>query len=350
MAAESRPHRKDPTAELRERVAEKAAENRRLLQENQRLQGELRRANAQAAIADRLHSAKMEGRGRVSESARAAGLAEGFSWNTSPASLGSPTAAQSDCTGTALAPAELYGSLGDLQRHIADAEAAGKQAAEEVEALRHRLCLDDELDAMRNEVDKMRKLVDEQAPMADDELVRLSSVLPQDAQDDEKDDSLIVPREALKSDSSFEMLSTLGEMERADAKKVLQSRLVSLSRELRSLQASANGRYDPSGAIQADRRRQRRLQQADTLATGMHQELRRHASSGMTSPRSFISGTSDAVSNISPVTQRSMLSGPSGTPSIVSSAGKAFDAVRVQRLDRGIQQFSRRFALRAGTR
>merc|ERR1712146_97774 len=103
----------------------------------------------------------------------------------------------------------------------------------------------------------------------------------------------------------------------------------------------------------ADRRRQRRLQQADRFAAGLHQELQRHGGSGVTSPRSLAGSSTreafGAVSNISPLTQRSSL--PSGpvTPSAASSVGKA-SAARIKQLDKGIRQLSQRFAMRASLR
>merc|ERR1712098_213486 len=94
----------------------------------------------------------------------------------------------------------------------------------------------------------------------------------------------------LRSDHgrSFEMLSTAGEVARAEMKQALKLRVATLTRELRSLQAAdhLNAPATAASAV-ADRRRQRRLQQADTLAAGLHRELRRHAGSGVTSPQSL---------------------------------------------------------------
>lgn len=364
MTATSRPRRQDPAADLRERIAEKVAGNRRLALENQRLQAELRRANAQEVIADSLHHARVDGHGRTRE----AGLSAGFCWNTSPAIMDSPSSASKAHVSTIvtnpngklhlsygkhskldLGYCEAAGpsALGALRQQVTKAQAEAGKLAEEAEALRARVYPDSDLEALKHKVVNLQSLIGrhEKASLTDDELSRLSDTLPHgsaDMQHDRKDDDSCT--KVLKKETSFEMLSTPEEMEQAEIKKALHDRLAALNREIRSLQGSASGCSTP-----ADRHRQRRLQQAHALAAGMHQELRRSAGSGAMSPRS----TSDAASNISPVTQRSseapsMIS--SVAPSMASSAGKAFGALRVQRLDRSIQQLSRRFALRAAAR
>jgi len=336
--------RMEAAAELRARIAQKAAKNRQLRQENQKLQSELRRANSEAVIVERLHHAHIAGHGRTSAPSRA-GTAEGFSWNTSPASFGSNTP-----------EATMANQEDSLHLRLAEAEAAAERAADDVEALKACLCSDKELDSLKSEAIKIQVLVERQckASPADLEVTDLSRLrLPEEADEDatEGDTSVI------RSDCSFEMLSTVGEVARAETKKALEVRIAALSRELRSLEAASHLHAPAAATTVADRRRQRRLQQADTLAAGLHGELRRHAGSGVTSPQSRAGSSVREVfggaSNISPHSLRSSLpSGPSGTvtPSYVSSAGKASTASRISRLDKGIKEFSKRFTMRATLR
>jgi hypothetical protein len=311
----------DHLEDLRKQIKQTAANNRRLTLENQRLQAELRRANAHDAIADQLHQAHVAAH-RPRE--------------TSPPQ----PSADEGCSAVA-----------DLQRSLAEAEAASRKAAMEVEDLRLLLCSDEDMGMLRSEVGRMREITErpDQAPMADELLLRPhSETIETVDQSDQKANVHSAVRENLKSDSSFEMLATIAEADISEEKKALQMRLAELSRELRTLLADQRS----SAALSMDKRRSRRLQQADAIAAGLHHELRRRGNSGASSPRSLRSdlslrGPSDIAAGNSPLTQRSSLpSSLQGTPSVLSSTSKASTA-RAQKLDRGIQQLSRRFAMRA---
>jgi|Transcript_81054 hypothetical protein len=297
---------------LREEIARKAAENRRRLKENQKLQTELRRVNTECAIADHLHQTRIAGR---------------------PSSDSCPVQS-------------------DLPSSIAEAEEKSRRAVAEVENLKQRLFEETDREALEAEVCNMRTLVEE---MGDSLLKCLATEFVTESQlcvppspTRGNDDSLNCS--GFSRSDSFEMLETIEEVEKSTEKKHLQNRITTLSRELNGLLHATIASQSSSTAVE-DRRRKRQLQQADALAASLHEELRRQGGlSGASTPGSMISERfrrdrvpSEAFAGFSPVTVPSTL--PSGPPS-ASSQGKA-SVIRARRQNEAIRKLSQRFALRA---
>lgn len=308
---------KDIADALREEIARKSAENRRRLQENQRLQTELRRVNTEGAIADRLHHAHIAGR---------------------PSS--------DSCT-----------PHSDLQRGIAEAEERSRQATKDAENLMQRLFAEADREALEAEVCKMRALVEGTGAAF---LHSLSAEFATESRSRESlspgfdnDDSLNCS--GFSRNDSFEMLGTIEEVEKSTEKKQLQRRITTLNRELNGLQNIAIGSQSSCTGAE-DKRRKRKLQQVDAIAASLHEELRRQGSSGLSgtsTPGSMISDRwrrermpSETISGVSPITLPSNL--PSGPPS-VGSQGKA-SVIRARKHNEAIRQLSQRFALRAAVR
>eukprot|EP00927_Polykrikos_kofoidii_P059929 TRINITY_DN55018_c0_g1_i1.p1 TRINITY_DN55018_c0_g1~~TRINITY_DN55018_c0_g1_i1.p1 ORF type:complete len:374 (-),score=74.20 TRINITY_DN55018_c0_g1_i1:31-1110(-) len=343
----------------RQRMAELEATTRRMRLENRCLQAELFLARSHEAVAARLlQGQELAGDDRAHE-------------DTSPASL-SRTGA----------------NRGEYQKEMQKVLA----------------CLrpNDELQALREQVNKMRQLFDHGFPIAPHHLERCEreavasdadrtstevdrseaghgvesrsvSDMTNSKPTAEGSDNFDLP--ALLSESSFEMLATLGEVDLAEQKKELQGFARRCKEDLAELDIAISRAPAPhqaasvcsdvggvivggmgadterpadAGAATAVRRHRRRVEQMGAIAARLHEEyMRRRPVSGTTTPMSV--AASEPVMNVKvshrpfenpvDVSARSQFS---PAPSEMSLARSATSEVRM----RNIRGLSRRFLVR----
>lgn len=321
LAYASGPPAHSSLVELKRQLAAAGAETRRLRAENRTLHDELKAARAEDAEAARLSRT----RGAGAAAASRAGV------------VADPSA----------------GSVESTEVHVVlETEAESQRCTERVEALRAQLRAEEDLVSLRTEAQRMRKLLQARS---DDSRQDGSEGLPTGGTTVFETQECV--HQALCTDPSFEMLATASEVKLAEEKKALQARVKRLEQVLHEPLAIAPRRVRGTPhRITEFARRQRRLQQLDSIAGVLHEELRKrraNAGPGLRSPaESFNIEENSAVALGSQTPEASgwtqLATKPTTTTMTTPQRGTSHCQAR--RLNLHIQALSRRFILRRDLR
>jgi len=156
--------------------------------------------------------------------------------------------------------------------------------------------------------------------------------------------------EGLLTEASFEMLSTLAEVELAEEKKILQQKVHTLQRQLRErtqLNLPVQTFHKSIG-----RKEQRKLQQLDAIAAALHWELQRRAASTLITPRTCLEkpcAQDEAQEVAYPCASERTCQSTAKQLSLPSQRSAASQLsrmeLRMRQLDSQIKVLSRRFVL-----
>lgn len=304
--------------ELKRQLAAAGAETRRLRAENRTLHDDLKAARAEDAEAARLNRTRAAG---------AAGASR-------PGVLADPSAGSEE-------PAE--------SRVVLEAEAESQRCTERVEALRAQLRAEEDLLSLRTEAQRMRKLLQARSDSRQDgsEGLPTGGVTLVETQEG--------VQQALCTDPSFEMLATVSEVKLAEEKKALQARVKRLEQVLREPLAIAPHRIrGTANHITEFARRQRRLQQLDTIAGVLHEELRKRRANavlGLRSPAESFNVEENSTAALGSQTPEAAgWTQLATTTTTTTTPQRGTSHCQARRLNVHIQALSRRFILRRDLR